>query len=110
MLRETLKAAPIQVPLTPVAAARVGANLARQALAVLRPLTHPDKATPSVTAVDAARLLQECILKLRSLDLAPPPAQKVVREVVPVLAKRKPDRHNLYYVGPNWAPDSLTEC
>jgi hypothetical protein len=107
MLRETLKAAPIQVPLTPAAAARAGANLARQALAVLRPLTHPGKATPSATAVDAARLLQECILKLGSLDLAPPPAHKVVREVVPVLAESNPGRHNLHYVGPNWAPDRV---
>jgi len=109
MLRETLKAAPIQVPLTPPAAARAGANLVGQALMVLRPLTHPRRGAACAVAVEVAALLEECVLKLRPLHAGLPPREQVVQKVAPVSPKTKKGRHDVHYVGPNWSPERVGE-
>ena len=108
MLRETLKVAPIQVPLTPVGAATACANLAERAIAVLRPLTHPKgQAMRCATAVEVATLLTECVRKLRALDWVPPPQQHGPKKVAPVPREKKPARHELQYVGASWAADRV---
>jgi hypothetical protein len=106
MFAETLKAKPIRFAWKAEAAAGHSAELVEKAIVALLPLTEPRKATPCENATAVAKLLDDGVRKLRSLQpVAPLPS--VPPLPLPNSPKTPQGRHDLEYVGVGWSPEKV---